>query len=213
MNSKQPADAVIHNSADVAPQAQIGAGTRIWHRAQIREHAVIGPECIVGKDVYIDHAVQIGARVKIQNGALIYHGATIEDGVFIGPQAVLTNDKQPRAINPDGSLKRADDWVVSPTRVQYGAAVGACAVLLPGVTVGRFAMVGAGAVVTRDVPAYGLVLGTPARLVGFVCPCGARLVVDGKIGRCPACGQQVTLDAADASPGHADNATNAGLVR
>lgn len=185
--------AIIHPSADVSAQAQIGADTRIWHGAQVREHAVIGPECIVGKDVYIDHAVTIGARVKIQNSALIYHGATIEDGVFIGPQACLTNDKQPRAINPDGTLKRADDWEVSPTCIRMGAAVGACAVILPGVTVGRFAMVGAGAVVTRDVPDYGLVLGTPARLVGYVCACGNRLEVTDGVGRCAACGATIAL--------------------
>lgn len=193
MNGKLLADAVIHPSADVSPQAHIGAGSYIWHRAQVREHAVLGTECIVGKDVYIDHGVQIGARVKVQNGAQLFHGATIEDGVFIGPQACLTNDRQPRAINLDGSLKRADDWVVSPTLIRQGASIGAAAVLLPGITIGRFALVGAGAVVTHDVPDHGLVVGNPARLVGYVCACGQRVTVENDMGQCTVCGSIVRL--------------------
>jgi acetyltransferase-like isoleucine patch superfamily enzyme len=141
----------------------------------VREGARLGCNCIVGKGAYVDFDVQIGDDVKIQNRVSVYHGATVEDGVFIGPHACLTNDRLPRAVNPDGSLKRADDWVVSPILVRQGAAVGACAVVLPGVTIGRWAMVGAGSVVTRDVPDYGLVWGNPARLHGFVCPCGERL--------------------------------------
>jgi UDP-2-acetamido-3-amino-2,3-dideoxy-glucuronate N-acetyltransferase len=120
--------------------------------------------------------VQIGSRVKIQNNCSVYHGATLEDGVFLGPHVVLTNDLYPRAINPDGSLKGNDDWEVGPIRVCYGASIGARSVILPGVTIGRFALVGAGSVVTRDVPDYGLVVGTPARLTGYVCACGHRLM-------------------------------------
>jgi UDP-2-acetamido-3-amino-2,3-dideoxy-glucuronate N-acetyltransferase len=186
-------NAVVHSSADVAAHVRIGGGSYVWNRAQLREGVVVGEECIIGKDVYIDSNVQIGARVKIQNGAQVFHGATIEDGVFIGPQACLTNDKQPRAINVDGSLKRADDWVVSPILVKYGASVGAAAVLLPGVTVGRFAMVGAGAVVTRNVPDYGLVLGNPARLVGYVCACGHRIALENGVGHCANCGSTIVL--------------------
>jgi len=166
---------LIHPTADVSAQAIIGEGTRVWHHAQIREGARLGRECIIGKGVYIDFDVVIGNRVKIQNYACVYHGVTVEDGVFIGPLACLANDKLPRAINPDGTLKRDADWEVSKTVVKYGASVGAGAILLPGITVGRWALIGAGAVVTRDVPDYGLVAGNPARLVGFVCPCGGRL--------------------------------------
>jgi acetyltransferase-like isoleucine patch superfamily enzyme len=184
---------LIHPTADVSPRAVIGAGTSIWNHAQVREEAVLGSGCIVGKDAYIDHAVLIGNNVKIQNGALVYHGSTLEDGVFIGPQACLTNDRNPRAINPDGTIKSADDWTVSPVTIRYGASVGACAVVLPGVTVGRFAMIGAGSVVTRDVPEHGLVVGSPARLIGFVCPCGGRLEVAGTVGRCNVCGASVDL--------------------
>jgi len=168
----------IHPTAEVSPRAEIGAGSAIWLQVQVREGARLGRNCIVGKGVYIDFDVQIGNNVKIQNGVSIYHGVTIEDGVFVGPHACLTNDKLPRAVTPDGSLKGADDWVVGPILVRQGAAIGARAVVLPGVTIGRWAMIGAGAVVTRDVPDYGLVWGNPARLQGFVCPCGERLQGD-----------------------------------
>jgi UDP-2-acetamido-3-amino-2,3-dideoxy-glucuronate N-acetyltransferase len=167
---------VIHETAEVHPTAQIGPGTKIWHQVQVRERVRLGANCIVGKGVYIDFDVSIGDNVKIQNGALVYHGATIEDGVFIGPQACLTNDRLPRAINPDGTLKQDADWEVGKIRVCYGASVGAGAIVLPDVTIGRFAMVGAGALVTKDVPDHGLVVGVPARLIGRVCKCGRRLV-------------------------------------
>jgi acetyltransferase-like isoleucine patch superfamily enzyme len=153
----------------------VGPRTRIWHQAQVREGARIGARCIVGKGAYVDLNVAIGDNVKIQNGVYVYHGVTVEDGVFLGPGAILTNDKLPRAINPDGTLKSDADWEVSPTVIRRGASIGAGAVILPGVTVGEFAMVGAGSVVTRDVPAHGLVYGNPARLYGYVCRCGQRM--------------------------------------
>jgi acetyltransferase-like isoleucine patch superfamily enzyme len=131
--------------------------------------------------VYIDFNVTIGDRVKIQNYALIYHGVTIEDGVFVGPYACLTNDKLPRAITPDGELKTDADWEVGTILVKVGASIGAGAIILPSVTIGQFALVGAGAVVTHNVPDYGLVFGNPARLMGYVCPCGNRLAVPADI--------------------------------
>ena len=176
----------IHSTAEVSPKARIGSGTRIWHFAQIREGVNIGQNCIIGKDVYVDFDVRIGDNVKIQNSALIYHGATLEDGVFIGPQVCLTNDRLPRAISSDGHLKGNDDWVVGPILVKYGASIGAGSVILPNVTIGRFALVGAGAVVTRDVPDHGLVVGTPARLVGYVCRCGRRMEQHGPTWHCRA---------------------------
>ncbi len=196
----EPKKTIVHSSADVAPGAVLGPGCRVWNRAQVREGAVLGPGCIVGKDAYIDSGVQVGALCKIQNSALIYHGAQLEDGVFIGPQACLTNDRNPRAITPDGRQKGADDWQVAPILVRYGASVGACAVVVAGVTIGRFALVGAGAVVTHDVPDYGLVVGVPARLVGYVCRCGARLQVNDGMGICPACGTQIVLKNAHEPP-------------
>lgn len=187
-------DFFAHLTADVSLHASIGAGTRIWNRAQVREGAVVGANCNVGKDAYIDFDVRIGDNVKIQNSALIYHGATLEDGVFVGPQACLTNDLYPRAINPDGTLKGASDWEVGETVVRYGASIGAGAIVVTGVEIGRFAMVGAGAVVTHDVPAHGLVLGVPARLVGYVCACGTKLDVDEhNRGRCSRCNRVVEL--------------------
>ena len=169
----------VHPTADVSAMAVIGPGTRVWHQAQVREGACIGSNCIVGKGAYVDLDVTIGRNVKIQNGVYVYHGVTVEDGVFLGPGVILTNDKLPRAINPDGTLKTDADWEVSPILIRRGASIGAGAVVLPGVTVGEFAMVGAGAVITRDVPAHGLVYGNPARLQGYVCACGRPLSVLG----------------------------------
>jgi UDP-2-acetamido-3-amino-2,3-dideoxy-glucuronate N-acetyltransferase len=181
----------IHPTAEVSPQATIGSGVKIWHQAQVREGARIGVNCIIGKGVYIDSDVSIGANSKLQNGVYIYHGATVEDGVFLGPGVILTNDRLPRAINPDGSLKTDADWVVNPILVQRGASIGAGAVVLPGVTIGKFAMIGAGAVVTRDVPPHGLAYGNPAHLHGYVCRC-AQLLIEEKAGVwfCPACGDR-----------------------
>lgn len=157
-----------HDTAQVSPEAVIGDGTKIWNYVQVRERAHLGPGCIVGKNVYIDFEVAIGANCKIQNNCSVFHGAILEDGVFLGPHVILTNDKYPRAINPDGSLKTADDWEVRGTRLKYGASLGAGVIVLPGVTIGRFAMVGSGAVVTRDVPDFAMVAGNPARVVGRV---------------------------------------------
>ena len=165
----------IHNTADVSPQAVIGEGTKIWQHCQVRESAEIGKNCILSKGVYIDAGVKIGNNVKIQNGISVYHGVTLEDGVFCGPHCVFTNDKHPRSINPDGSLKTGEDWQLSETLVKKGAAIGAHATIVCGITIGEWAMIGAGAVVTKSVPDYGLVIGNPAKLIGFVCPCGERL--------------------------------------
>ena len=128
--------------------------------------------------------MKIGDNVKIQNSALIYHGATLEDGVFIGPQVCLTNDRRPRAITSDGRLKGNDDWEVGPILIKYGASIGAGSLILPNVTVGRFALVGTGAVVTRDVPDHALVVGVPARVVGYVCHCGRTMEQQGRIWHC-----------------------------
>jgi UDP-2-acetamido-3-amino-2,3-dideoxy-glucuronate N-acetyltransferase len=153
----------------------VGEGTRVWHHAQIREEAVIGRNSVIGKDVYVDFGVVIGDFAKVQNGCSVYHGATLEDGVFLGPGAILTNDKLPRAINPDGTPKTEADWEVGKILVKRGASLGAGAVVLPDIVIGAFAMVGAGSVVTKDVPDHGLVTGNPARLIGLVCACGGRL--------------------------------------
>jgi acetyltransferase-like isoleucine patch superfamily enzyme len=177
----------IHPTSEVSEEAKIGQGTSIWHQAQIRKGVEIGQNCIVGKGVYIDFDVSVGSNVKIQNGAFLYHGLTVEDGVFVGPGAIMTNDVYPRAITPEGHLKSADDWDVGPIVLKYGSSIGTGAIILPNVTVGRFALVGAGAVVTKSVPDHGLVIGTPAYLVGYVCKCGKRLIQEKEIWFCSNC--------------------------
>jgi acetyltransferase-like isoleucine patch superfamily enzyme len=164
----------IHPSAVVAPSASIGEGTYVWNWTQVREGAVIGQCCVLSKGVYIDANVVIGDNVKIQNNVSVYSGVELEDGVFCGPHCVFTNDKVPRAINVDGSIKSARDWIVSKTRVKKGASIGAHSVIVCGITIGEWSMIGAGSVVTKDVPAYALVYGNPATVRGFVCKCGAR---------------------------------------
>lgn len=182
---------LIHATAQVSDQATIGPGTQIWNHSQVREGVQIGENCILGKDVYVDFGVEVGDNVKIQNGAYIYHGATIESGVFIGPGVIFTNDKKPRAINPDGSLKGNDDWEVGKIKICHGASLGAGSIILPNVTIGRFALIGAGAVVTHDVADHALVAGNPARQVGYVCRCATRLTDYGN-GHfvCPECGEE-----------------------
>ena len=171
---------VIHPTADVAENANIGGGTRIWHQAQVREGVILGSNCIIGKGVYIDFDVTIGDNVKIQNYVSVFHGVTLEDGVFVGPHVCFTNDLLPRAISPDGSIKSADDWNLSTTKIKKGAGLGANSTIRCGVTVGEWAIVGAGSVVTQDVPDYGLVWGNPARLHGFVSPSGEQLVEESR---------------------------------
>lgn len=168
-----PSRVFIHPTAVVSEMATIGEGTKIWHQAQVREGARVGSECIVGKNVYIDFDVYVGSRVKMQNNCSLYHGANVDDWVFLGPGVVLANDMVPRAVTPQGDLKGDGDWAADGVSIGLGASVGAGAVLLPGVTIGQWAMVGAGSVVTRNVPRHGLAVGNPARLVGYICKCGA----------------------------------------
>ncbi len=190
-----PTTVRIHPTAEVSPQASIGQRTSVWNQAQVREGARIGSGCVIGKNAYVDFDVDIGNNVKIGNNASLFHGVSVEDGVFIGPHVCFTNDRLPRAINPDGSLKSADDWEVGLIRVLRGASIGANATIVPGVTIGRWAMVGSGSVVTHDIADQELVAGNPARRLGSVCVCGQPLRDgdDGSAfsGQCPRCGRAV----------------------
>jgi UDP-2-acetamido-3-amino-2,3-dideoxy-glucuronate N-acetyltransferase len=171
---------VVAATADIDESAVIGLGTRIWHLAQVREDATLGSGCIVGRGAYVGPGVVIGDNVKIQNYALVYEPARLDDGVFIGPAAVLTNDMFPRSADVTGKLKRADDWHADGVHVREGASVGARAVIVPGRVIGRYALVAAGAVVTRDVPDFALVAGVPARRIGWVGRAGERLTDEGE---------------------------------
>lgn len=179
----------IAETADVDPRAEIGDGSSIWHLAQVREGVRMGTGCIVGRGAYIGTGVQMGDHCKVQNHALVYEPAVLEDGVFIGPAVVLTNDTFPRAVNPDGSLKSAHDWEPVGVTIRQGASIGARAVCVAPVTIGRWATVAAGAVVVRDVPDFALVAGVPARRIKWVGRFGVPLEDLGAgQWRCPASG-------------------------
>lgn len=179
----------IAAGADVAETARLGEGTKVWQLAQVREHAELGGNCIIGRGAYIGAGVRVGDNCKIQNNALVYEPAELAAGVFLGPAVILTNDTYPRAINPDGSQKGASDWKPVGVTIGEGASIGAGAVCVAPVRIGAWAMVAAGAVVTKDAPEFGLMTGAPARRVGWVGKAGVPLREQGQHWRCPATGQ------------------------
>lgn len=166
----------------------------MWHYAQVRERATLGANCIIGRGAYIGTEVSLGNGCKVQNYALVYEPAVLEDGVFIGPAAVLTNDQFPRAINPDGTVKSADDWHAVGVTVRQGASIGANSTCIAPLEIGAWALVGSGSVVTRDVPRFALVVGNPARRIAWVGKAGVPLVPgDSDLEyRCPVTGEVYT---------------------
>jgi UDP-2-acetamido-3-amino-2,3-dideoxy-glucuronate N-acetyltransferase len=180
-------------SADVHPEADIGDRSVVWHLAQVREGATIGTDCVIGRGAYIGSGVQVGDRVKVQNYALVYEPARLEDGVFVGPAVVLTNDRFPRAVGADGSAKTSSDWTPVGVTLLEGSSVGARAVCVAPLTVGRWALVAAGSVVTKDVPDYAIVVGNPARRRGWVGEAGVPLRDEGgSRWTCPETGRNYT---------------------
>lgn len=189
--AKPQSEYFAHPTAEISDDAVIGKGTQIWHQCQVMKGAKIGENCKLGKSVYVDFGVQIGNRVKIQNGISVYKGVTVEDDVLLGPHMAFTNDLYPRAFN--------DTYEIVPTLVKKGASVGANATIICGAILGQYCMVGAGSVVTNDVPDHALVVGNPAYVVGYVCECGTRLKIDHKKRhdrevKCENCGKQYRLE-------------------
>ncbi|WP_370410268.1 acyltransferase [Streptomyces fradiae] len=165
----------VQPTAQVDEKAVVGAGSSVWELAQIREDARLGENCVIGRGAYVGPGVTLGDNCKLQNYALVYEPAVLGDGVFVGPSAVLTNDHNPRAVDPEGRLKRGGDWEPVAVVIGDGAAIGARSVCVAPVTIGRWALVAAGSVVTADVPDFALVMGVPARQAGWVGKAGVRL--------------------------------------
>jgi UDP-2-acetamido-3-amino-2,3-dideoxy-glucuronate N-acetyltransferase len=181
------ADFFVHESSYVDEGAEIGAGTKVWHFCHVMPGAKIGPRCNIGQNVLVSSRVTIGENVKIQNNVSLYTGVTVEDDVFLGPSMVFTN-----VINPRSHVNRKDEY--KATLVKKGASIGANATIVCGITLGRYCFVGAGAVVTKDVPDYALVYGSPARVRGWVCQCGEQLAFQRAEATCGACGDAYAME-------------------
>lgn len=175
------ADYFVHESSYVDEGAEVGAGTKIWHFCHVMPGAKIGERCNIGQNVLVSTGVTIGNNVKIQNNVSLYTGVTVEEDAFLGPSMVFTN-----VFNPRSHVNRKDEYMA--TLVKKGASIGANATIVCGITLGRYCFIGAGAVVTKDVPDYALVYGNPGRVRGWMCQCGVQLDFDGERAVCSRCG-------------------------
>lgn len=180
----------VHPTADLDDDVELGPGTRVWHLAHVREGARVGADCTIGRGAYLGPGVVLGDACKVQNYALVYEPAVLGDGVFIGPAVVFTNDEYPRAANPDGSVKSADDWHAVGVTVDRGASIGARSVCIAPLHIGEWALIAAGAVVTKDVLPHALMVGVPARRIGWVGRAGRPLVAVAEEWRCPVTGER-----------------------
>ena len=184
---------VPHTSV-VDKSAIIGEGTRVWNFVHVRENAEIGKECVLADYVYVGRRVKVGNNVKLENRATLYEGVTIEDNVFVGPNVTFTNDPYPRSFNKD--------WKILPTLVKEGCSIGARTVIVCGTTIGKYALIGAGSVVTENIPAYALVYGNPARIRAYVCRCARKLEIEEKKKdnvsmKCRVCNEKIKISKKD----------------
>lgn len=181
--------------ASMVDTTQIGAGTRIWAFTHILKNVTIGTNCNIGEQCFVESGAKIGDNVTLKNGNMVWEGVTLEDGVFVGPAVVFTNDLYPRSPRLPQVKERysGHDWLV-PTLVKHGASIGAGAIIIAGITIGEYAMIGAGSVVTKDVPSYALILGNPGRIRGWVCQCGQRLELHEGKACCKPCGLHFELN-------------------
>jgi len=182
----------VHPTAVVDKKATIGDGTKVWHFVHVRENAEIGKKCVLGHSVYVGEEVKIGNGVKLENRATVYRGVKIEDKAFVGPHVTFTNDPYPRSFSTE--------WKIVPTLVKEGASIGAGAVVICGITIGEYAMIGAGSVVTKDIPSHAIAYGNPAEIRGFACRCGRKLEKEEEkrefvLMKCPFCGEKFKIPA------------------
>jgi len=175
----------IHKTAEVEEGAEIGKGTKVWNNSQVRKGAQIGEDCVIGHNCFVDSTAKLGKGVKLESNVDVWDLVTLEDYVFAGPSAVFTNDLNPRAKYPKKEYPQYGKWL--PTLVKEGATIGANATIVCNNIIGKWAMIGAGAVVTKDVSDYALVVGNPARVVGWVCECGNKIEFDNDKAVCQTC--------------------------